>query len=70
MTIPAHAPRTALAVLLTLGLARPAIAGEKIPITTSSEEARKLYLQGRDLVEKLRGADARPLFEQAAAKDP
>ena len=44
-------------------------AGDKIPITTSSEEARKLYLQGRDLFEKLRGTDARTYFEQAVAKD-
>ena len=42
---------------------------DKIPITTSSEEARKLYLQGRDLFEKLRGTDARKYFEQAVAKD-
>ena len=43
--------------------------GGKIPITTSSDEARKLYLEGRDLLEKLRGTDARRLFEQAVAKD-
>lgn len=44
--------------------------GDKIPITTSSDEARKLYLEGRDLLEKLRATDARHLFEQAVAKDP
>ena len=42
---------------------------DKIPITTSSEEARSLYLQGRDLAEKLRATDARPLYERAVAKD-
>ena len=47
-----------------------ATAADQIPITTSSEEARQLYLKGRDLVEKLRATDARPLFLQAAAKDP
>jgi tetratricopeptide (TPR) repeat protein len=41
-----------------------------IPITTSSPDARTLYLKGRDLVEKLRATDARTYFEQAAAKDP
>ena len=41
-----------------------------IPITTTSPEARELYLKGRDLAEKLRATDARTLFEQAAAKDP
>jgi tetratricopeptide (TPR) repeat protein len=50
--------------------AQTAPAAGKLPITTASEDARKLYLQGRDLLEKLRGTDARPLFEQAAAKDP
>jgi tetratricopeptide (TPR) repeat protein len=44
-------------------------ANDKIPITTSSDEARRLYVQGRDLQEKLRAPDARRLFEQAVAKD-
>jgi tetratricopeptide (TPR) repeat protein len=42
----------------------------KVPITTSSDDAKRLYLQGRDLLEKLRVTDARRLFEQAVAKDP
>ena len=46
-----------------------AVAG-KIPITSSSDEARALYLKGRDLAEKLRATDARRYYEQAAAKDP
>jgi len=53
----------------SLILARGAGGGDKVPITTSSEEARKLYLDGRDLLEKLRATDARRLFEQAIAKD-
>ncbi len=36
----------------------------KIPITTSSEEARQLNLKGRDLVEKLRPTDARPFSKK------
>ena len=60
----------ALCALGTLGLALTAPAAEKIPITTTSEEARQLYLKGRDLTEKLRATDSRPFFEQAAAKDP
>jgi tetratricopeptide (TPR) repeat protein len=48
----------------------PKGAAGKIPVTTSSEEARALYLQGRDLVEKLRATDSRKFFEQAVAKDP
>jgi tetratricopeptide (TPR) repeat protein len=45
-------------------------AADEIPITTTSEEARDLYIQGRDLAEKLRPLDARPLLEQAVQKDP
>jgi tetratricopeptide (TPR) repeat protein len=41
----------------------------KIPITTSSEQARQLYLEGRDLAEKLRITDARKVYEQAVAAD-
>jgi tetratricopeptide (TPR) repeat protein len=45
-------------------------ASDKVPITTASDEARKLYVDGRDLLERLRGTDGRRLFEQAVAKDP
>jgi tetratricopeptide (TPR) repeat protein len=48
----------------------PAAPPDKVPVTTSSEEARKLYLEGRDLMEKLRNTDARALFERAVAADP
>jgi tetratricopeptide (TPR) repeat protein len=41
----------------------------KIPITTASEEARALYLKGRDLAEKLKATDGRQLYQQAVAKD-
>lgn len=43
---------------------------EKIPVTTSSDQARDLYLQARDLAEKLRAPDARPIYDQAIAADP
>jgi tetratricopeptide (TPR) repeat protein len=42
---------------------------EKVPITTASPDARALYLQGRDLLEKLRITDAHRNFEAAVAKD-
>ena len=42
----------------------------EVPVTSTSEEARKLYLEGRGLSDQLRAHDARKLFEQAAAKDP
>jgi hypothetical protein len=41
-----------------------------IPISSASDEARRLYLEGRALAEQLRAHDGRELFEQAAAKDP
>lgn len=41
----------------------------KIPITTSSKKALKLYLQGRDLAEKLRGQESLQFFEKAVAED-
>lgn len=56
--------------MVSAAAAQTAPAAGKLPITTASEDARKLYLQGRDLLEKLRGTDARQLFEQAVAKDP
>src|SRR5262244_1652846 len=42
---------------------------DKIPITTSSEAARQLYLKGRALAEGLRATDARKYFADALAKD-
>jgi tetratricopeptide (TPR) repeat protein len=48
----------------------PAEHDAEVPVTSTSEEARKLYLEGRRLSDQLRAQDARKLFEQAAAKDP
>lgn len=42
----------------------------KIPVTTSSEEARKEFLAGRDLSEKLRITDSIPHFDKAISLDP
>jgi len=41
-----------------------------VPITTSSAEAKALYLEGLALAEALRANEARPRFEAAIAKDP
>jgi tetratricopeptide (TPR) repeat protein len=49
--------------------AKPA-APKEVPITTSSAEARDLYLQGRDRLEKLKLTDANALFRSATDKDP
>jgi tetratricopeptide (TPR) repeat protein len=51
----------------------PSAAGRndgKIAITTSSEEARKEYLAGRDLQEKLRITDSIAHFDKAISLDP
>ena len=55
--------------LVALPSAQSPKPADKIPITTTSEEARTLYLQGRDLAERLRATDARRFYEQAVAKD-
>jgi tetratricopeptide (TPR) repeat protein len=44
--------------------------GGKIPITTASEEARKEFLQGRDLNEKLLIQDSIAHFDKAISLDP
>jgi tetratricopeptide (TPR) repeat protein len=48
--------------------AEPAAAG-KIPVTTSSDEARKEFLQGRDLTEKLLIQDSIQHFDKAISLD-
>lgn len=42
----------------------------KIPITTSSKEARELYLKGLDFADKLRAHEALGYFQKAVAADP
>ena len=42
----------------------------KVPITTGSKEAKKLFVQGRDLQERLQAVESRTYFEQAVEKDP
>ena len=41
----------------------------KVPVTTSSDEARALYMQGRDLLDDLKFVEANDLFRQAVAAD-
>src|SRR5260221_10484511 len=47
-----------------------AASGGKVPITTKSEDARKEFLQGRDLSEKLLAQDSLQHFDKAIALDP
>ena len=70
LTIPAICTlMLALAGAAPVASAATGAATDKVPITTSSNEARELYLKGRDLAEKLRATDARRYYEQAVAKD-
>ena len=46
------------------------LASGKIAITTSSEEARKEFLAGRDLSEKLRITDSIAHYDKAITLDP
>jgi tetratricopeptide (TPR) repeat protein len=69
------APEAAGASTPAAGAATETAAGtgassKTVALTTSSAEARDLYLKGRTLAEQLRFHDGRELFEQAAAKDP
>jgi tetratricopeptide (TPR) repeat protein len=50
--------------------ATPADSGGKIPITTKSEDARKEFLLGRDLSEKLQAQESVQHFDKAVALDP
>jgi len=49
---------------------KPAGDGGKIPVTTASEEARKEFLQGRDLQEKLLVQDSIQHYDKAISLDP
>lgn len=44
--------------------------GEKLPITTRSDEARQEFLQGRDLSERLLGQESLQHFDKALSLDP
>ncbi|HKI46555.1 MAG TPA: tetratricopeptide repeat protein [Balneolales bacterium] len=55
---------TFLLLPLTLALA------QEIPITTSSKEARQLFIQGRDNLANVQFREAAKYFDQAIQKDP
>jgi tetratricopeptide (TPR) repeat protein len=67
--IPSAVLRVAIMSLTVLGCFS-ALADGKIPITTSSEAAKKEYLEGRDLADNLRVTDALEHFDKAIALDP
>jgi tetratricopeptide (TPR) repeat protein len=63
-------PAVVAALLLPLPLPAAEPARAEIPITTTSPEAKTLYVQGQDLAEKLRITDAQVQFNRAVEKDP
>jgi tetratricopeptide (TPR) repeat protein len=58
----------ALLIVLQTGC-KPANSDE-VPITTTSKEARKLFVQGREMAEAQHPQEANGLFNQAIEKDP
>jgi TctA family transporter len=50
----------------------PAIASAQgeIPLTTKSDEARKIFIEARQKSENIRTDEARDLFAKAVVKDP
>lgn len=61
---------TSLAVIILLLAGCGETGSKKIPVTTSSSEAKELYLKGRDLTDKLRNNESIEFFAQAIEKDP
>jgi tetratricopeptide (TPR) repeat protein len=54
----------------TAAATTPSSNSGKLPVTTSSEEARKEFLQGRDLAERLLAQDSIQHFDKAISLDP
>lgn len=65
-----HPARVLTAAALLFALASAAANDQKIPITTSSNEAREIFLKGRDLSERLQGQESLQYFDKAIAQDP
>ena len=57
-------------LLCSMWIAQCTQAAKEIPITTSSEEALSLYLEGKALAEKSRFNEAREKYNLALEKDP
>src|SRR6056297_1435336 len=61
--------RKSLLVCVVLGIAAPLYA-QDIPLTTQSDEAKTLFVEGRTLFDNLRFDEARKVFDEALQKDP
>ncbi len=58
-----------LIVCVVFGITTPLYA-QDIPITTQSEEAKTLFVEGRNLFDNIRLDEARSVFDEALQKDP
>ena len=64
------AARSILFVSVFTALSLHAGPADKIPVTTTSAEARKEFLRGRELFENLKRQEAAPYFKKAFTLDP
>jgi tetratricopeptide (TPR) repeat protein len=62
--------RWAISILFSIFIFLVGCENDKVPITTSSEEALQDFITGRDLIEKVRHQDAKEYLERAILKDP
>src|SRR5262245_29854211 len=68
--VPLRVVATAIALALSSTTVPASPASGKIPVTTASEAAKKVFLEGRELAEKLQAQDSIQHFDKAIALDP
>ncbi len=62
--------KTVLILLLAMSLGSTILAQTEVPVTTNSQEALRLFVEGRTNVENLEFDKANQFFDQAIALDP
>jgi tetratricopeptide (TPR) repeat protein len=68
--LPLRVVATAIALAMSSTTVPASPASGKIPVTTASEAAKKEFLQGRELAEKLQAQDSIQHFDKAISLDP
>ena len=59
-----------LFMLVQIGCSSIGGSKDEVPITTKSDEARKIFMEGRQMFENIRWDEARELFSRAIENDP